>query len=290
MPKLIMCKGLPASGKTTWARTEVRRAPTNSIKRVNKDDLRAMLDDGQWSKGNEQLVLDIRDFIVEQSLIAGKHVIVDDTNLAPKHEDWLRKLAKKHGAVFHIQDFTHIDKDECIKRDATRLGGVSEKVIHDMWKKFLAKDEVPAYIIPQYDPNKKPAIICDIDGTLAHNNGHRGWYEYDKVGDDKLFPHIRKIVNNISFEYDIILVSGREDSCEQATRNWLHAHAITFDRLLMRKTGDHRADNIIKKEIYEQHIEPDYNILFVLDDRDRVVNMWRNELGIPCLQVAPGDF
>jgi hypothetical protein len=58
----------------------------------------------------------------------------------------------------------------------------------------------------------------------------------------------------------------------------------------MRKTGDRRADNIVKRELFEARVRNKYNIDFVLDDRNQVVDMWRNELKLTCLQVAEGDF
>jgi adenylate cyclase class IV len=57
----------------------------------------------------------------------------------------------------------------------------------------------------------------------------------------------------------------------------------------MRKTGDNRPDNIVKKEIFDSNIKNNYYIEFVLDDRNKVVKMWR-ELGLTCLQVADGNF
>jgi hypothetical protein len=55
----------------------------------------------------------------------------------------------------------------------------------------------------------------------------------------------------------------------------------------MRKSGDNRPDYIIKEEMWK---EANKNILFVLDDRRSVVNMWRRQLGIVCFAVADGDF
>jgi hypothetical protein len=55
------------------------------------------------------------------------------------------------------------------------------------------------------------------------------------------------------------------------------------------RPGDMRNDSIVKEEIYEEHIKPRFNVRFVLDDRDRVVKMWR-ENGLKVLQVAEGDF
>ena len=57
----------------------------------------------------------------------------------------------------------------------------------------------------------------------------------------------------------------------------------------MRKDNDFRPDEEIKKEIYFNKIINNYNILFILDDRTKVVKMWR-ELKLTCLQVDDGDF
>ena len=81
MKKVYLTKGLPGSGKSTWAKEMVSKNP-NSYKRVNKDDLRAMLDNGKHSEDAEKFILNVRDSIILLALENGKHVIVDDTNLA----------------------------------------------------------------------------------------------------------------------------------------------------------------------------------------------------------------
>ena len=58
---------------------------------------------------------------------------------------------------------------------------------------------------------------------------------------------------------------------------------------MMRKEGDHRRDSIVKKEIYDTLIKDEFDVEFVLDDRQQVVDMWR-EIGLKCLQVAEGNF
>jgi len=282
-----MCKGLPASGKTTWAKEQIAKAPKNSIKRVNKDDLRDMLDNGQWSKGSEEQVLIIRDYIITCSLAGGKHVIVDDTNLVAKHEERLRELAKEYNATFKIQDFTGVSVEECIERDSKRDKPVGFKVIQGMYDKFLAP-KTPLPPKRPFDESKELCIVVDIDGTLAHNSSGRDWYDYHRVGEDTVHGHIKSILKRYTDIY-ILLVSGRYDNCKEITENWLQEHDIPYSNIFMRKTGDNRCDTIVKQELFEEYIEPFFNVLFVLDDRDRVVRMWR-ELGIPCLQVAPGDF
>ncbi len=88
--KLIMTKGLPGSGKTSWAK-EYQKANPNTIL-VCKDDLRAMLHNSVHSRGREEFVLEIRDFIIQKAFIDGHDVIVHDTNLAPKHKTRLNQL------------------------------------------------------------------------------------------------------------------------------------------------------------------------------------------------------
>jgi hypothetical protein len=86
-------------------------------------------------------------------------------------------------------------------------------------------------------------------------------------------------------------MSGRDEGAGRAiTEEWLHKHAaVPVTYLYMRPAGDTRPDEIVKRELYFQHVDMAYNVEFVLDDRNKVVDMWR-ELGLPCLQVAEGAF
>jgi hypothetical protein len=85
-------------------------------------------------------------------------------------------------------------------------------------------------------------------------------------------------------------MSGREDNARAATLRWLEKYKIPFQQLHMRATDDKRKDSIIKKELYEAKVKGKYFVQFVLDDRNQVVDLWRLELGLPCLQVNYGDF
>lgn len=141
--------------------------------------------------------------------------------------------------------------------------------------------------------SKKSAIIVDLDGTLAIHNGRRP-YEYHKCDTDLPNAPVVALVRAMDCRVDeIIFLSGREDSCYDLTRAWIckHVSPLHVDSpLFMRATGDYRKDALVKREIYEEQIAPEYDVLFVLDDRDQVVNMWREKLGLTCLQVAPGNF
>ncbi len=139
----------------------------------------------------------------------------------------------------------------------------------------------------------KKAIICDIDGTLALLEG-RDPFNPKTVERDLLNNPIANILHVYTsqkeFDLQIILVSGRYEKFKEQTERWLKKHNINNYLLFMRKNFDRRKDFILKKEIYEKNIKGQYDVLFVLDDRDQVVKMWRKELGLTCLQVEYGDF
>ena len=288
MKKLIILKGLPASGKSTWAKAQVANNP-GKYKRINKDMLRAMLDESHWTNGNEKFILDVRDRLVLMALADGKHVIIDDTNLDPKHEEQLRKMVEGQGVEVQVKVFG-ADVDTCVARDAVRVGPdkVGEKVIRNMHNRYLKPPDPPP---PVFNPALPRAIIIDIDGTLALHNG-RGPHDTSLYHTDTLNKPVANIVQlyeQLEEDVWVLVVTGRDATFRQVTSDWLSKNQIFYNQLLMRPEGDKRRDDLVKRELYDQHIKDKYNVLFVLDDRDRVVAMWRS-LGLTCLQVALGDF
>lgn len=141
---------------------------------------------------------------------------------------------------------------------------------------------------------KPIAIMVDIDGTLAHMKD-RSPYDPTKYHTDTVDDVVKELVNMYhNVGYKIVLCSGRDDTYMKVTREWLKANEIKYNELYMRDPkhmmdGKKSKDHIVKQEIYEQYIQPNYTIRFVLDDRNRVVEMWRS-LGLKVLQVEPGDF
>lgn len=297
---LTMTKGLPASGKTTWAKEEVLKSK-GKTKRINKDDLRAMLDAGEWSDKNEAHILKVRDKLIIHYMSNGYNVIVDDTNLAEKHEKTLQELAQGFNAMFEVKDFTEVPLQTCLDRDSARPNSVGAKVIKGMHRQFL-KGKYKPYEAPVYNPDLPDCIIVDIDGTLAHMTG-RLPYDYTLVHTDVVDEDVANIVRRYAQrnimeptpDTYIIIVTGRDDTCKDETLKWLADNNIPFDEFYMRdhtlvdEKGNKLDDTVIKRNIYEDMIKPRFNVRFVLDDRDRVVKMWR-EQGLKVLQVAEGDF
>ena len=141
--------------------------------------------------------------------------------------------------------------------------------------------------------------MCDIDGTIADLTHRRvyvatrpkNWKAFEQgIPDD---PPIQHIIDTVKSFFDmgwtILMCSGRGSQQREATITWLVNHMVPYHALYMRAEKDYRADDIVKGELLDQILEDGYKPTLVLDDRNRVVEMWRSR-GIPCVQVAPGDF
>lgn len=137
------------------------------------------------------------------------------------------------------------------------------------------------------------AIIVDIDGTVAkHDPEIRDPYctDFEKIIQDSPKKEVIEVITAMWHQgYKIVFVTGRDNETEEATREWLRLFCPPYVNLYMRKHKDFRQDAEVKKEIYETHIADRFDVLCVFDDRQQVVDMWR-EIGLTCLQVAPGDF
>ena len=141
-------------------------------------------------------------------------------------------------------------------------------------------------------------VIFDLDGTLANIDHRRHLVEGVQKDWRRFFAACRYDILNdpvaaaffgFSKQFDRWIVSGRSDEVELETRVWLRDKGLFPDLLLMRKSGDYRSDVDLKREWLHSGIIPKDRVLCVFDDRDSVVAMWRAE-GLPCFQVAPGNF
>src|SRR5262245_22018524 len=139
MPTLTVTRGLPASGKTTWAREQQLTARRTA--RINRDDLRRVMHGGMigadWA---ERQVTLVQRTAIEALLRRGVDVICDDTNLRAEVMRSLAALARRCDASFVVQDFTDVPVDVCIERDGARPADeqVGAAVIRDMYRRYLA--------------------------------------------------------------------------------------------------------------------------------------------------------
>jgi predicted kinase len=295
VPKLFIYRGIPASGKSTAARKYVTEHE-NTV-RVNRDDIRYSMFGKYWDV-DEQAVTKFFIATMTQAMRTRFDIISDNTNLRAAHVKPQMALAAKWGYEVEFVDFP-VSLNEAINRDRGREKSVGERVIRSFFDRFLQKGEFPPH--PETPPPTtfKPyvpdttlpeAIIVDIDGTLAHMNG-RGPYEDHLVHTDMVDEVVRTLVEREEMlGTTVIVMSGRDEGrSRRVTEEWLDHHLIPYEFLYMRAAGDTRNDAIVKAELFEEHVEPNFHVKYALDDRDRVVEMWRAK-GIKCLQVEPGDF
>jgi predicted kinase len=291
---IFACKGIQASGKTSWAKEQLFKYP-DRFKRVNKDELRSMLVGSKTDPLNEKFVTTIRDLIIENSLLKGFDVISDDMNFNDKNWYAFCDIAKRVGNVRVLERYFETTLKEAIGRNTQRDNPVPEHIIIKTFesnvknKMVVVRDEFFAKEPPQYlhDPAKSDAIIVDVDGTLAINI-NRDYFDLSKVLDDVPNKLIGDLVKILSKTHIVFIVSGREDSSMSDTKLWLDCNEIPYADIFMRKKGDTRSDSIVKEEILKEILKQ-YNVVYVLDDRKTVVDMWRKN-NLCCLQVAQGAF
>lgn len=192
-------------------------------------------------------------------------------------------------------------------------------------KKFWVDNERLTKL--DYVGDRQPAIICDIDGTVALMMGHRKPFEYEKCLKDwanqpvidmvfaakTMLEHKLTGTSSDFVNVALIMLSARENvdlkepmhiydptetvinNIYELTQYWLKKNmrgplSETHDALFMREKGDFRKDCYVKFELYHEEIAPQYDVKYVFDDRNQVVDMWRNGCKLTCLQVADGNF
>lgn len=302
MTELVLLRGYPASGKTTFAMKWLKEDQDNRF-RFNRDDLRASIGaEGIASYQQEMNISVVEKAGIEALLKKGVSVVVDATNLKMKFARSFADIAVAAGADFRVVDFD-TPVEECLKRNRNRgLNGgrvVPEQAIIRIAEKFslkswVGKEVTPtneAYHVQKYVPDgtKPDAWIADVDGTIALNNRGRSPYDYSRVHEDDVCESLARILGLLDSHGDhIIVVSGRDDSCLEETKRWFRDHEIPFDHMFMRKTGDKRKDSIIKAEIFDENIRDKFNVLGVFDDRLQVARMWHS-MGLRLFRLGDPD-
>ena len=303
--KAIITIGISASGKSTHARewvtagtkylgdTKSSGAPIYNFTRteINRDNFRKqlMIADGRffsWAKWNWKREKEV-DVLVNSAIVsaseAGKDIICSDTNLSESRRAALITKLEGLGYEVEIKEFP-ITLEEAWKRDAAREDGVGHSVIAEQYEKWLAYKGRKVYEPKKHLPK---CILVDVDGTLAHMNGKRGAFEWDKVGVDDVDEQVRMLVNlfgKVNGNH-VIVLSGRDGCSQMLTERWLSANGIEYDSIFMRAANDMRKDTIVKEEIFWRDIADKYYVQFVVDDRPSVARMWR-ELGVKVFQVG----
>lgn len=281
MSTVMLMVGLPGSGKTTVAKAIV--SGNSRWARISRDDLRDMMFNG-FKRKREKDIVRSQMQLAEYFLGKGFSVIIDDTNLNPKVRNAWKEFCSAHDATY---DEYHLDTPlrECIKNDNRRANGVGEDVIRRMWSEYVVSEY-------EHDSSLPRAVIADVDGTLALMNG-RSPYDWDKVDTDlpnePVIWMLRSCLLSVYSNCELFILSGRDSVCREKTEAWLDKYLKLKYTLLMRPTKDTRDDAIVKSEMFDTQIDNKYDVQFVVDDRQKVVDMWR-ERGLTVFQVADGRF
>lgn len=298
MADLILVRGIPASGKSTWARAWVAEDPGHRI-RLNRDDLRRSLfgQQGKLTYEQEQLISTVQQTTAREALRKDVSVVVDDTNLNAKFvRQWYRI-----GTVT-FKDFD-IALEVAIARDAGRDHPVGSAVVQGFYDRYLRANGgwIPApppqesatvkggTYVP--DKSKPTAYIFDIDNTLARirEDDPRSPYDGSRVHEDEVIEPVRAVLWALrKTGASTLITTGRDAAYQAVTERWLDDHFIEFDAMFMRPEGDRRKDHVVKLELFDRHIRHEYNVRGVFDDRLRVVRMW-HQLGLPLFRVGDPD-
>ena len=285
--KLIMMKGLPASGKSTKAKEIVEQG---GWVRLNRDSLRPMLHFGKWSGRNEGLTVDAEIALATHFLKNNTNVVVDDCNLGQSHRYRWSNVARECGAKFEVVSID-IPVSTCRFRDTERENKVGVDVITNMALQYGMHP----------DP-EKGYVLCDLDGTLCDIK-HRLHHVKKEPKDWKSFfaaiPHdtlrtdvAEKVVDFANEGYDIIFVSARPEDYKKQTLLWLIKNMSDklpqgFLTLIMRRIGDKRPDTEVKQDILNNYFTDKSKIKVVIDDRPSVIRMWK-ENGLDVIDVGSG--
>lgn len=305
MKKMIVLQGPPACGKSTRAQELLTEYGSDKAVIVCRDSIREACGE-YWVPSRENYISDIEKCAVIAALEHNMIPIIDATNLNPKTIEKWKKIAENYQVEIQWVSVV-VPYQEALKRDSNpdRKRPVGKKVLRDFYKKYY-----PHLIAPMSDDRKmieftgkKKAIIVDIDGTIALRQ-NRNPFDYEKVYEDRIDHRMAHLLKNLinETEYEVFFVTGREQvgNCYADTALWLSNNIHEehwFNQgvcesnwtLYMREEGDYRSDEIVKKEIYTNCIEPWYDVVCVFEDRNRVVKMWR-DLGLLVAQVWDGDF
>lgn len=288
----IICVGTSASGKSTFTKTldnswiiserDIHREHILvNIKRLCKptDNIFQF-----WKFKWENAVNVYEENDIKLSLDFNKNICFANTNLNKERRDALKLKLEALGYEVEIKVFgLDLSIDELWKRDTFRKNVVGHSIIAKQYEQF--RKEFPKYILKDV-ANKDECVIFDIDGTLSHMNG-RSPFEWMRVGEDVADELL--FISMIAFfdcGYKIIIMSGRDSVCRDATKSWLIENAIKYGAncgfkfdLYMRVADDMRKDTIVKEELFFTHVDGNYKVKAVFDDRPAVCRTWM-ELGL----------
>ena len=244
--KLIICRGIQGSGKSTWAKQWCHESPEHRV-RFNNDDIRNMLGD-YWVPSREKLVTEAKANMITFALIKGYDVVVDNMNLNPKEDAWIRTLCENiekdtgiHVNIEYKAFWTPVE--ECILRDAARPNPIGEKIIKETWRRyrnFIISSDIKEMLKnkAEHVDGGRPVILVDMDATLCLNTSGRPFYGENSANgmlEDTPVEEICRLVRQMGEHCLVFIVTGREGTAEvvDATKEWLKKNEIPSDAMFL---------------------------------------------------------
>lgn len=291
----IITAGAAGSGKSTWARNVAEREPGKYII-IERDAIRTLQGFPPiGSPAQERFVTKVQRGQIEIALADGLVPIIADTHTNKGIRNAMIKFLHKQGADVHVHvinpDLTTVFMQNAKRGEAA----VPDKVVRKMWQSLESQrdDIAPFYPVQRFEAYEHgdgdAIVVIDIDGTVADSEGVRSPYDYTKVGLDNPRADVIETVRALGTVYPLFFVSGRDGSCREDTERWLDKHVTEDYTLLMRQAGDSRPDFIVKNEIADNDLIPNYRIVAWLDDRMQVIRHVRAR-GINVMDVAGSRF
>jgi predicted kinase len=295
----IICIGVPASGKSTWSKEYVRK--NSDYVRIGRDEYRFMLKDAPVCDPKVEKMISKMVFSdIDHALAAKFNIIVDNTHVKREYIYELVNYVETRCAIkYRMFD---ISLQEAIERDKNRERMVGEGVIRKMYADFRSLKDTwnfvdtshpkkHIYQPPKWKANLPFIVVSDLDGTLAHMSGKRGPFDWEKCDlDEPDLVLIDMLKRHKAYGDTVWLISGRLETARKPTEEWLEFYGVEYDRLIMRPMQhEFMKDSLLKQQIYKTEILDKYNVLVFYDDRNQVVDMYR-QLGQKVFQVEPGNF
>jgi hypothetical protein len=318
-PLITILVGPPGSGKSTWANNYLKtHGYRDSLVYINQDT--------QGKEDHKKLFLqaiaDKKDIVVDRMNFSKKqrNIYLEpakqakyDTRIIVFHESYENCLDRCKAREDHPTITTKEDVEKAVHFFFTHYGRVKDCEADEVMRLGWA------------DISAEKVIVCDLDGTLANVDHRRHFVRppepvnkpthrlaieeetseppkkfkpnwmgfFEAMTDDPVNEWCRSLLSAMNKDYRIVYATGRPADYSRHTTTWLTYNNLWFNKhttqLYMRNKKDYRSDDQIKEIILDFELKTRYNILFVVDDRQQVVDMWRKH-GYTVLQCDKGDF
>jgi predicted kinase len=252
--------------------------------RISKDDLRDLMRRGlPWDSKQEHIAIEAEKLLINLAYENNKNIIIDDTNLNPKHTLRYKELAELFEYEFRIIE-TDISVEKRLHKDISSTKKIGRDNIYNMAYEYGLTSQETEF------------VVYDLDGTLADNSKrinlafagltfNRSIYDDPRlVAKDDVRISVRdNLFNDFDTGYEIIIISERRENLREVTEKWLAENCIYWNRLILRPDDDPSTEQIFKKNAVLRLTDPRFLLRFVDDSRYVIEEL--DKIGIRTFEV-----